>query len=132
MKNINLWTRKEFDSLPYRSWNEDMGEFDSIVILPLRRLHDSGFRCLDFVGVKDNVPFCKLSGCSDVIHINGIGGLGKDWLHRYGTIPKTIQPMEWSIDCLKTSGLLRIFTHYKMTVGEALSSFEVYSEIKEK
>jgi hypothetical protein len=128
MKDINLWTRKEFRSLPLRKWDEDIGEFDSLIILPTRRIHDSNFRCMDFVAVRKNIPFCRLSGCSDVIHIDGIGGLGKNWFTKFGKVPESISPIEWSIDCLKISGLLRIFTYNKLTVGEALSSFEIYSE----
>jgi hypothetical protein len=128
MKNINLWTRKEFEALPCRGWNEDIGEFDSLIILPKRNIHDSGFRCLDFIAVKDNVPFIRLSGCSDVIHIDGIGGMGKNWLKRYGKIPDAVPPSNWSIDCLKTSGLLRMFTHRKLLAGEALSSFEIFTK----
>lgn len=32
----------------------------------------------------------------------------------------------WSVDCLPTSGLLRIFCDKKMYVGSSLSSFEIY------
>jgi len=101
MKDINEWTRKEFDALPGREWDQEV-QFDSLVILPTRQIHDSNYRCMDFVAV--------------VIHINGIGGYGKDWFTEY-----------WSIDCLKKSGLLRMFTHGKLTCGPALSSFELYS-----
>ena len=70
-KDINSWTRKDFDALPGRDWDEDIGEFDSLVILPTKRIHDSGFRCMDFVAVRKGVPLIRLSGCSDVIHIDG-------------------------------------------------------------
>ena len=126
-KPAERWTRKEFEALPIREWNEDIGEFDTLVILPTRRLHDSGFRCMDFIAIKEGTPICRLSGCSDVIHINGIGGYGFKWLEKYGKCPDKIKPTDWSIDCLKTSGLLRIFTHGKLRAGEALSSFELFS-----
>ncbi len=45
-------TRKELESLPIRERNEDIGEFCGLIILPTRRKHDSGFRCMDFVAVK--------------------------------------------------------------------------------
>jgi hypothetical protein len=128
MKNINLWTRKEFEALPCRGWNEDIGEFDSLVVLPKRHIHDSGFRCMDFIAVKDNVPFIRLSGCSDVIHVDGIGGMGYNWVEKYGKCPDLVPPSGWSIDCLKTSGLLRMFTHKKLLAGTALSSFEIYTK----
>jgi hypothetical protein len=123
IKPVDDWTRKDFESLPVRKWNEDVGEFDNLVILPTRRLHDSGFRCMDFVAVRGSEPLCRLSGCSDVIHIDGIGGFG-EW---HGTVPKLIPPKHWSIDCLKKSGLLRIFCNKKLKAGEALSSFELFA-----
>ena len=122
-------TRKEFDALPYRKgWSESV-ECASIVILPGRAndLHDSGYRSMDFVAV-DNMdhPICRLSGCSDVIHFDGIGGYG-EWTAAQG-IPRVGPISGWSIDCLAKSGLLRIFPHTrKMRCGASLSSFEIYS-----
>lgn len=86
---------------------------------------------MDFVAVKDGKCLCRLSGCSDVIHIGGIGGFNQtDWAERYQGVPSNIPPVGWSIDCLKKSGLLRLFTTEKLTVGMALSSFAIYSRIK--
>jgi len=127
MTNINKMTRKEFKALPLRHWQEDVGEFDSLIILPQRKMHDSGYRCMDFVGVRKDEAVCRLSGCSDVIHIEGIGGYGFQWLKRYGTVPKQVHPTEWNIDCLPKSGLLRLFSRGHIRVGDALSSFEIYS-----
>ena len=124
--NVNEMTRKELEQLEHRKWNEEV-EFDSLIILPGNKLHDSGYRCMDFVAVTNNEPICLLSGCSDVIHIDGIGGFGKGWLNKYGTCPNVVPPTSWSIDCLAKSGLLRLFPGtQKMTCGPALSSFEVY------
>ena len=126
MKNLGEWTRKDFDALPSRQWGEDIGEFTSLVILPTKHIHDSGYRAMDFVAVsQDQKPICRLSGCSDVIHIDGIGGLG-NWSAE-GGIPRTIRPKGWTIDCLRKSGLLRIFADKKLTAGPALSSFEIYA-----
>jgi len=129
-KDITDMTRKEFDALPQRDWNEDIKEFDSLVVLPgrSRDLHDSGYRCMDFVAVRDNKPICRLSGCSDVIHIEGIGGYGKNWVQRYNGVPRLIPPTAWNVDCLPKSGLLHFFPgSRRMTCGNALSSFEIYA-----
>lgn len=131
-KSIEKWTRKEFETLPCRKWNEDIGEFDSLIILPTRHIHDSGYRCMDFVAVINNIPTVRLSGCSDVIHIDGIGGFELHWYLEFGSVPNKVPPKDWSIDCLKTSGLLRLFSHYKLVAGAALSSFEIYSINKTK
>jgi len=133
MTHINDMTRKEFDELPLRDWTGDLGPFDSLVILPQRTLHDSGYRCMDFVAVKEDKAVCRLSGCSDVIHIQGIGGFGRNWFKKYGTLPKSVTPKAWNIDCLKKSGLLRIFcsgkqSHMRLIAGIALSSFELFAE----
>ena len=76
--DINEMKRKEFEVLPHRKWDEPI-EFDSLIILPglAKDKHDSGYRCLDFVAVTEGVPQCLLSGCSDVINFDGIGGWGK-------------------------------------------------------
>ena len=130
--DVNNMTRKGFEALPPRgSFSEDIGVFDSLVVLPSMRKHDSGYRCLDFVAVREDEPVCRLSGCSDVIHINGIGGWGWRWLERYGKCPDVISPVGWSIDCLPKSGLLRIFCGKSLRAGAALSSFEIFA-IEEK
>jgi len=131
--NIDKMTREQFDKLPYRNdWGKEV-TCDSIIILPLKEMHDSGYRCMDFVAVKDNKAVCRLSGCSDVIHIDGIAGLGKDWLKKYGTVPKTVPPAGWSIDCLPKSGLLRLWPQsMRVSCGPALGSFEAFAEPKER
>jgi len=126
---IESMTRKEFEGLPRRKWDEEI-ICDSLIILPgrARDIHDSGFRCMDFVAVVGNEPTCLLSGCSDVIHIDGIGGFGYRWTDKYDGVPKSIPPSGWSIDCLPKSGLLRMWpSSGKIRCGEALSSFEIYA-----
>jgi hypothetical protein len=128
-KDINEMTRKEFEAIPPREkWDSEV-EFAGLVVLPSRKIHDSGYRCMDFVAIgKDHKPVCRLSGCSDVIHIDGIGGLGHRWNEKYKGVPKTIPPSGWSIDCLAKSGLLHMWPGSRyMTCGDALSSFEVYA-----
>jgi len=115
IKEVQDYTVKEFKELPSREWNEDVGEIDSLVILPLSKLHDSGYGLMDFIAVVGNVPVCRLSGCSDVLHIGGITSV----------INK--EQTGFTIDCLPKSKLLRLFVMgKKMIVGSALSSFEVF------
>lgn len=161
MKHINEWTVEEFRKLPHRKWDEDVGVFSSLIILPseirpsqvmwynikywlakhipclkkpeiydVNGMHDSGYRCMDFVAVKEGKPLCLLSGCSDVLHIDGIGGYGK-WIPRKG-FPNKVELRDWNIDCLPTSGLLRLWCRGGMTAALALSSFEIYAEGKKK
>lgn len=136
MKDINEMTREEFEKLPRRKWDEEF-ECRFLIILPgkgdKKSMHDSGYRCMDFVGVKDDGSMVLLSGCSDVIHIDGIGGYGYKWFDKYHDIPILIPPSGWSIDCLPKSGLLRIWPESKkIKVGLALSSFEIYALTREE
>lgn len=155
MSDINQMTRADFEKLPDNKWNNDIGEFDTLIILPsiirLRQvwwywirtkiakvfsitkpeiwdiygLHDSGYRCMNFIACKDDKPLCKLSGCSDVLHFDGIGGYGYQWTKK-GGVPEKVIPAGWTIDCLPESGLLRIFCSGYIRAGNALSSFEIY------
>lgn len=132
-KTVMEMTRKEIEATPeVGGWQDDIGKFDTLVILPTKRLHDSGYRCMYFVACIKGVPKYKLAGGSDVLHLDGIGGYGKNWLEKYGTCPSLVEPTAWNIDCLPKSGLLQLFTHGVLTAGSALSSFEIYTERKEK
>ncbi len=124
MKDISEMTREEFMELPYReSWDKPV-LCDSLVILPLDELHDSGYHLMDFVACKNFEPICRVSGCSDVLNIDGIGGYGED----LDIFRRLVQAKRWSIDCLKESGLLRLFSgsNYEIKVGCALSNLEIY------
>ena len=126
-KHINNMTRKEFLQVPSREFVKNIGKFDSLVILPgnIKDMHDSGYRLMDFVAVLAGKPLCRLSGCSDVIHLDGIGGFG---FRKYEGIFKPINIKGWSMDCLPKSGLIHIFCPpYKLICGEAISSFEIYA-----
>ncbi|MCP4495053.1 MAG: hypothetical protein GY820_48300 [Gammaproteobacteria bacterium] len=116
---------KELRALPARKGSESIEGIGSIIILPMAKkygLHRSGYKYMDFVGCADNMAYCRLSGCSDVIHLGGfIGSNNPDWVK-----DSRILPGNWSIDCLPGNGLLRIFTHHELIIGAALSSFEVF------
>jgi hypothetical protein len=125
MKSINEMSRKDFESVPDReNWNSKI-EFRSMVILPQRTKHDSGYACMDFVAVdKNDFPICRLSGCSDVIHFDGISGMKWNG-NGFENFPKS---SAWSIDCLFKSKLLRVFSRANITCGPSLSSFEIYAK----
>lgn len=121
--NVQNMTVADFLAIPERKrFDSDIGLFHSLVILPMDYLHDSGYKCMDFVAVdEDGEPICKLSGCSDVLHLDGIGGYGKSCL--VGVTNRPIQG--WRIDCLPC-GLLRIFCNGWIEAGHALSDFQIY------
>lgn len=121
---VQEMTKEDFKSIPHKKWDEDIGRFKSLVIIPTRNKHDSGYMCMEFVAVNDkDEPICKMSGCSDVIHIDGIGGYGK----RYDRLPEKITPRNWRVDCLPC-GYLRLFYTGEITCGCDLSDFEVFGE----
>jgi len=124
--DINKMSRKQFLELPHRKWDEVI-ECDSLIILPMPTRHDSGYRNMYFVAVSGDKAVL-IGGGSDVIHIDGIGGYGINWVKKYGGVPKFIPPSGWSIDCLPVSGLLRMWpSSQRIHCGTALSSFEIYA-----
>ena len=130
--NIREMTRKDFEALPHREWDEDI-EFDCLVILPMEEKHDGGYRCMDFVAVVGNEAKYLLSRCSDILYINGIGGFGKDWVKKYGGVPEAVPPVGWVLDCLPKSGLLRIWPDSRRMICEhILSSFKIFSTRRER
>ena len=124
--NVFDMTKEDFDKVPKRvGFSKDIGEFSALVIIPQDYAHDSGFMCMDFVAVsKEGEPICRLSGFSDVLNIDGIGGYG-NW--RGGELPSRIEPKGWSIDCLPC-GYLRLFSRSTLTAGPTLSSLEIYAK----
>ena len=126
--NVFDMTKEDFEKVPERGgWSRDIGEFNALVIIPQDYAHDSGWMCMDFVAVsKDGEPICRLSGCSDVLNLDGIGGYGKRRADEH-ELPRRIEPKGWSIDCLPC-GYLRLFSRSTMTAGLALSNFEIYAK----
>lgn len=131
-------TRKQFEAVPHREkWNEHV-TCDCIVIMPTRKMHDSGYRAMDFVAIKDGKPLMRLSGCSDVIHIDGIGGRGYRYNRLIASNPiQRFSNLEErkarSIDCLHKSGLLRMWVDQcNLVCGPSLSSFEVWAVNRNK
>ena len=124
--NVFEMKKEDFEKVPARGgYSRDVGEFNALVIIPQDYAHDSGWMCMDFVAVnKAGEPICKLAGCSDVLHLDGIGGYG-NW--RVGEFPSRIEPKGWSIDCLPC-GYLRLFSRSTMTAGAALGNFEIYAK----
>lgn len=120
--------RADFETLPTLGYGETPPEFDSLVIIPEKYYHDSGYRCMSFALCKGNEALCKTGGSSDVVHIDGIGGIKPYTLNQSTQVFKLGKG--WSIDCLPKSGLLRLFCHRPLECGSPLSSFEVWSKVE--
>ena len=102
-KAIDQYTREEF--LAMENFNPS-GPFSAFVIVPTDEIHDSGWRCMKFILLYQGEIVGVVSGWSDVVHINGIGGYGKN----YGDLVSgMVKRVGWSIDCLPVSGCIRLF-----------------------
>jgi hypothetical protein len=131
-------TLKQLCSVPFKAgWNDEV-KCSSLIVIPgggkKKELHDSGYRTMSFVATDENdMPITQLSGCSDVISLDGIGGYGYRWLEKHGTVPKLVDVAGWAIDCLPVSGCLRLFCSGRdILCGASLSTFEIYAVAREK
>jgi hypothetical protein len=130
-KTVTEMTRAELEAVPeYAEWNREHECF-ALVIIPQRTRHDSGWRNISFVAIDRKLtPIARINAGTDVLHLDGIGGLGYRWERGRG-IPEKVPPSGWQIDCLPTSGLLLLrptaMGREWMKLGLAVSSFEIYA-----
>lgn len=125
MKNVDEMTKKELLAIENFMPTKD---FDEVVIVPTKYIHDSGYRCMKFILCDGCKIVGAVSGCADVVHINGIGGHGENW--DFSVPPKGYG---WRIDCLPKSNCVRLFLDEKLTLGKTFiptSDFQIY--VKEK
>lgn len=116
-KPLTEYTKKEF--LEMKNFGPE-GLFTSIVIVPTNDKHDSGYRCMKFILIGNDGIVGVVSGWSDVVHINGIGGYGKDYKSSlYSGMTKRVG---WSIDCLTKSRCLRLFSNVECSADEFIGS----------
>lgn len=121
-------TKEDFLKVPYReSFNSKEKPFNSLVIIPMNDLHDSGWRKMQFVALDEkDEPIVRIGMGADVLDIDGIGGFGP---RSFATgIPKVRPVQGWRIDCLPESGYLRLWCekHNGITCGNDVSNFEIF------
>lgn len=104
MKSLNDYTLEELRAIEIFGEQE---EFNAFAIVPVEELHDSGYRCMKFILERDGDIVGAVSGWSDVVHVNGIGGYGENFEQtiKSGRIPV----VGISMDCLPKSGCIRFF-----------------------
>lgn len=86
--DIELATRRYFQSLPVRPYGQVGMQYRYIVVMPTRKKHESGFNIINLVGCDVN-GLCEItSDCADSIRWD----VGRDVL---------------MCDCLPRSGLIR-------------------------
>ena len=106
--------------------------FNGFIIVPTGELHDSGWGCMKFVLTHYGEIVGCVGGYSDVVHLNGIGGYGKDFLQ--GLASGMTAVVDWSIDLLPEAGCVRVFCSQELVLDEwaILSDFDVYTKAKGK
>ena len=120
---------EKLSEIPVANWNKiDKNEYNSVIIVPMNELHESGFKCMTYLFCKGQEIICRSEGCSDVLHLDGIGGYGQ-W-DPAKDLPIALPPRAWSIDCLP-NGYLRLFcSNGKIINGNGLSDYAIFAEIK--
>lgn len=131
MTNFMKAPQKYYRSLP--RYEMKLGEevkCRTIIILPTRRIHSSGYACMEFVLIGlDGKPLGRIGGGTDVVHIDGIGGVG--WRFHMGKVRDITKVGGWSIDCLPC-GLLQLWASEGTLVTYPMSSFEILALPKEE
>ena len=122
----NFSGRKEFYELkPF----EPKEPFNGFIIIPQMycELHDSGYRMIKIALTnKGRVVGC-VEGCTDVIHLNGIGGYGK-YNDKYSerVSSKMVPVIDWSID-VAPNGFVRVFCTHELELSDLpLSDLPIY------
>lgn len=88
MKGLNEYSLKEFQEM--ENFHEN-SLFDQVIIVPMNRIHDSGYRCMKFILADHGDIVGVVSGWSDVVAPNGF-----------------YNATHLSMDCLKKSRCVRI------------------------
>lgn len=121
---IDRMSKKEFLELPIIERGPYEHGITGVVIIPLRTLHDSGYRELFFVPCKNCTPIGIIKSHSDVVHINGVWGLNNFINPKQGKVA-------WSIDYLRVSGFARLFVVSPNTElcfdDHSYSDFNIYT-----
>ena len=114
---LNDYTIEDFLKVPDRSGFASLIICQSLVILPLMKLHHSGYRLMDFVAIRGaETPICRVSGSSGMLGMNS-------------KIKST--SVVWKMDGLVKSGLLRIWPSgqngISIEIGVERNELQIYS-----
>lgn len=107
MKKLNDYTLEELRAIENFGEQE---EFSSFAMVPMEELHDSGYRTMKFILERDGEIVGAVSGWSDVVHVNGIGGYGAYGDDFMSSLKRQMVPrVGMRMDCLPKSGCVRFF-----------------------
>ena len=101
---INNATRKEL--LAIEPFNEE-ALFNSVILVPTGKVHDSGYGCMRFILLDDGDIVGCIDKGSDVVYPNGIGNYGLE-LNRAQIAARLVPHISLRVDCLKRSKCTRL------------------------
>jgi hypothetical protein len=115
-KRIDQMTRKELLAAPWRDWKRTT-DYDSLLVLPSRTKHGSGFRNITIIGVKgDDI---------EIVTQNS------DDLNWFTPPPDHPQVAQLRTDCFFKSGALHFWSRrHIFRVGAVLSSIDITLVLK--
>lgn len=125
-KSLLEYTREEFLAIENHN---PVGSFNDVIIVPTDDIHDSGFRCMKFILVRQGAIVGAVSGWSDVLHLNGIGGYGKYEEFHMALASGMTKRIGWKIDCLTKSNCIRLMCDHNLSADYmAVSDYSVFVE----
>lgn len=136
--NPERMRRTEFEGLSVVSDRFEIIHGHALILLPAGDddvLHESGYRWTDVVVERFDAigvaALVRLGTKSDVIHIEGISGLGLEWHNGDLAMNPPVRRPDWRIDFLPISGLVRLAVGHgrRLIVGPRISSLEIFSEV---
>ena len=113
--------KKDFDGISFLDYSAPAITFDSLVIIPTRHKHDSGYMCMKYCAIKNGEPMAMLGGHSDVCHLDGIGGYGELFSDT------NIKRKAWNFDCLPCGYIHMWCSGYNLKASRDLSDFCLYT-----
>lgn len=117
--SIHSYKKKDLLELPVRDWNEKGSHYSSLLIVPTRKKHDSGWTVIAIVGVDDKfLPVEIAAYCDDIYWCIAKDALVVEYEGTFDGFVRT--------DCTYPSGIIHVWKNgIEFEVGASLSSTDV-------
>lgn len=107
---MKIVSKQQLKNLPKRDWDAE-SIYDSILIIPSGKKHDSGWALMYIIGVISGEPFEIAAACDDI-----------NW-----QLPAEQQVSGLRTDMIYPSGVIHFWSnHYRFKVGHSLSSTDIH------
>jgi hypothetical protein len=119
--NVEQMTKKDFASVKLLERKKSLEvEFETFVIIPTAKKHDSGYPIMRFCLCNgEDEPIGLIEVGSDVINLQNTNYGRSEQFPKNGI-------HTWNIDCLPTSGYLRVWCEHTMQYS-GFSNFSVFA-----